>query len=169
MDLLKTDSIKRLLENLNISSSVNLHGVIFANEVETGSSLLSQLSVPLRESAEVPQENTAPIDAGASVVDPCDESGEEAHSSVLLPEVEELNALIQEEPTLQRALALESKALKTRGTFIPLMKYEILPSQDQEADQQGGSEPNHHESKSKHHLDGSHVETGRGVAALAMT
>jgi hypothetical protein len=137
MDLLKTDSVKRIFENLTISSSVDLQGIIFPNEVETGSSLLSQLSVSLRE---VSHGAIAPSGTGhglgAYVADLCEEPGE-AHSSILLPEVEQLNALIQEEPTLQRALALESKALMTRGTFIPLMRYEIISSQDQEGHQGG--------------------------------
>lgn len=153
MDLLKTDSIKRIFENLMISSSVDLHGIIFANEVETGSSLLSQFSVSLRESGDGPLGNTTAL--GGSVTDPCDEPGE-AHSSILLPEIEELNTLIQEESTLQRALALESKALMTRGTFIPLMKYEILSSRDQEGGQQDGLDSHQHrdsDATKKPHLE----------------
>jgi hypothetical protein len=122
MDLLKSDSMKRLLENLSITST-DLQGVIFWNEMEIGSSHLSQFSVTLRESTtDLPLAD--PVGGGLS--DRSADGGQvETHSSLIQPEVEELNALIREEITLQRALTLENKALLTRGTFIPLLKYDI--------------------------------------------
>lgn len=116
MDLLKTDSTKRILENLNILTTIDLNGIIFPSEIETGLSLLSQLSVTLRESVDVPQVEGIGTTEGSSEGQP-----------LISPEIDELNTLIREEATLQRALSLESKALMTRGSFIPLLKYDMGP------------------------------------------
>jgi hypothetical protein len=131
LDLLKSDSVKRLLENLNITPA-DLQGVIFWNEMEIGSSHLSQFSVSLRESAtDLPPFPATGGGLSERSLDGAGDGGQvEAHSSFIQPEIEELNTLIREETTLQRALTLENKALLTRGTFIPLLKYELNNPQE---------------------------------------
>lgn len=130
MDLLKTDSIKRLFDTLEITSTIDLNGVIFSTDIETGSSIISQqLSVRDLTSDEenIVDSTSTPHLIQSNHIVLNDKSTIEQNSEIL-SELEFLNTLIKDEPTLQRALILEKRALMTRGTFIPLLKFEIKES-----------------------------------------
>lgn len=143
MDLLKTDSVKRLFDTLEITSIIDLHGVTFSNEIETGSLLISQ-QLSTRDTT-FEEENhldstSTPIPTVPS--NPLNQLNEESttdqlnkslvndknnieQNSEISTEMESLITLVKDEVTLQRALALEKRALMTRGTFIPLLKFDM--------------------------------------------
>lgn len=134
MDLLKTDSIKRLFDALDITSMVDLNGVIFTTDIETGSSIISQ-QLSVRDTTSDEENN---IDSTSfpnllptnSTPPQFNEKSNIEQNSEILPEIESLNTLVKDEPTLQRALILEKRALMTRGTFIPLLKFEIKETKE---------------------------------------
>jgi len=141
MDLLKSDSIERILDSLGIESS-DLVGVVFHSSAETGATYGSQhlLSFSQQLSSHAQGMGTEPPQGSKTVsrppqgvedtpreplrvggVEGSAVFGEESRVS----DIEAMIAVVNEEETLQRALLLERKALLSRGAFIPLLKFEV--------------------------------------------